>query len=82
MENCHLMVLVSASNAAGVTTYKKAERSDTAILGILGTLVHFRHSVFNHFLNSSFNQLKRNLTAVKQDLVKPVCVHPTAIGCF
>jgi hypothetical protein len=25
------------------TTYKKTERSDTSILGILGTLVHFRH---------------------------------------
>ena len=30
---------------------KKTERSDTIILGILGTLVHFRHSVFRHFFN-------------------------------
>ena len=29
---------------------QKTERSDAIILGILGTLVHFRHSVFRHFI--------------------------------
>ena len=64
---------------------QKTERSDTIILGILGTLVHFRHSGFRHSLDNlifTLKDLDTKCTKIILKIIRGIDHVETIMGTF